>query len=238
MNIHLTPSSVTKFMVSLIAVLTVMHLTQMGLYYYIDDRDVFTWIKLIDFGYEANLPSIYSVMAIAFSGLLLALITTHHKRLKQPYYAWLGLTLIFLFLALDEGASIHEKIGDFTEDNIIDASGYFYYEWVIPYAIFVTLFVVGYLSYLFSLPKKIAIQFVIAGTIFLSGAVGLEMLSAQEADTFNTNTVTYSVLYTTEELLEMIGIVVFVNALLKYIQSEIGSIQFTLSTSSNEENNK
>jgi len=238
MNIHLTPSSVTKFMLGLIAVLTVMHLTQMGLYYYIDDRDVFTWIKLIDFGYEANLPSIYSVMAIAFSGLLLALITTHNKRLKQPYYAWLGLTLIFLFLALDEGASIHEKIGDFTEDNIIDASGYFYYEWVIPYAIFVTLFVVGYLSFLFSLPKKIAIQFVIAGTIFLSGAVGLEMLSAQEADTFNTNTVTYSVLYTTEELLEMIGIVVFVNALLKYIQSEIGSIQFTLSTSSNEENSK
>jgi len=235
MNIHLTPNSVTKFMVGLITILTFMHLTQMGLYYYIDDRDVFTWIKLIDFGYEANLPTIYSMMAIAFSGLLLAAITTHHKRLQQPYYAWLGLTLIFLFLALDEGASIHEKIGDFTEDNIIDASGYFYYEWVIPYAIFVTLFVVGYLSFLFSLPKKIAIQFVIAGTIFLSGAVGLEMLSAQEADLYDTNTVTYSVLYTTEELLEMIGIVVFVNALLKYIQSEIGSIQFTLSGSSDEE---
>lgn len=228
MNISLSPSVVTKFMLSLIAILTVMHLTQMGLYYYINDRDVFSWVKLIDFGYEANLPSIYSVLALTFSALLLAILTTYYKQQHQPYLAWLGLTIIFLFLAFDEGASIHEKIGDFTEDHIIDADGYFYYEWVIPYALFVTVFVLSYIKFLLALPKAIAIQFIVAGIMFLTGAVGLEMISAQEADINDTHTVKYSILYTTEELLEMTAIVVFVNALLKHIQNEVGLIQFSV----------
>lgn len=234
MTIQLTPNSVSKFMLSIIALLALMHITQMSLYYYFDDEDVFDWIKLLDFDYEGNLPSLYSAMALAFSSLLLALITTHHKQAQQPYLAWLGLALIFLFLALDEGAAIHEKIGDLTEDYVIDTDGYLYFEWVIPYAILMLVFVISYTRFLFRLPKDIAIQFFIAGTMFLTGAMGLEMLSAQEADTHHTNTVTYSVLYTIEELLEMTAIVVFVNGLLKYIHREMHSVTFSIHTNSKE----
>ena len=231
MQITIQPNAVAKIMLSMIALLAFMHLTQMGLYYYIDDRDVFTWIKLLDFDYEGNLPSLYSAVAILFAALLLAVITTHKKRSAQRYLSWLGLTLIFVFLALDEGTSIHEKIGDLTE-TYYKSSGYFYYEWLIPYLVLLAIFVVSYIKFLFTLPKAIAIQFVIAGVMFVSGAVGFEMLGAQEADINNTNTVKYSILYTTEELLEMTAIVVFVHALLKYIQLEIGTIQLSFESKS------
>ena len=231
MQITIQPNAVAKIMLSIIGVLAFMHLTQMGLYYYIDDRDVFTWIKLLDFDYEGNLPSLYSATAILFSAMLLAVITVHNKRAQQPYKAWLGLCLIFIFLALDEGASIHEKIGDLTEEYY-ESSGYFYYEWLISYLVLLAIFLVSYVKFLFTIPKTIAIQFVIAGVMFVSGAVGFEMLGAEEADINNTNTVKYSILYTTEELLEMTAIVVFVHALLKYIQLEVGAIQLSFETKS------
>jgi len=226
MQITIQPNTVAKIMLIIIAVLAFMHLTQMGLYYYIDDTNVFDWIKLIDFDYEGNLPSLYSAAAILFCALLLAVISLHKKQHQQPYFAWLGLCLIFIFLALDEGASIHEKIGDLTE-TYYESSGYFYYEWLISYLVLLTIFVVSYVRFLFTLPKEIAIQFVMAGTLFVLGAVGFEMLGAQEADMNNTNTITYSVFYTIEELLEMTAIVVFAHALLKYIQMQIGSVSFS-----------
>jgi len=76
------------------------------------------------------------------------------------------------------------------------------------------------------LPRQTMILFICAGVIFITGAVGIEIISAQEADLHGTESVLYSVLYTIEELCEMLGIVIFCYALLRYIEDECEQVQF------------
>ncbi|WP_019555778.1 hypothetical protein [Thiomicrorhabdus arctica] len=223
MELTIQPMKVSKIMLSIIAVLALLHITQVSAFLYIGDKEVFDWIRMLDFDYEGNLPTLYSSGALGLSALLLWVISRHRKQMRQDYRHWLVLCFIFIFLALDEGVVIHEKIGDLTE-QYINASGFLYFAWIVPYGILMTVFVLSYLKFLFQLPRNTAIQMVIAGVLFITGAVGLEMFSGVEAELHNTSTIKYTVLYTLEELLEMIAIVIFVNALLKYIGREIGDI--------------
>ena len=64
--------------------------------------------------------------------------------------------------------------------------------------------------------------------IFLTGALGIEMLGAREADLHDTTTVTYCLLYSLEEMLEMLGIIWFIYALLSRLAQETGRLSIVL----------
>ena len=72
------------------------------------------------------------------------------------------------------------------------------------------------------------VRFVTAGVIFLTGALGIEMLGAREADLYDTTTVTYCLLYSLEEMLEMLGIILFIYALLSHLAQETGRLSVVL----------
>jgi hypothetical protein len=163
-----------------------------------------------------------------FAAALLTLITRLNWRKQNgDRFYWLVLTCMFLFLAFDEAVAIHETIGDYFE-LYLDASGYFYYMWVVPYGIAVGVFGVIFLRFVLRLPAHTRKRFIAAGTIFLSGALGLEMLGAREADLNSTETVMYCVLYTFEELFEMLGIVLFIYALSCHLTDETGQVSLVL----------
>jgi hypothetical protein len=159
-----------------------------------------------------------------FCTALLALIThaNWHEPKGKRFY-WLGLTILFLFLALDEGTAIHEEVGTFLE-RYMEARGMLYFLWVVPYGIATLLLGLAYLKFVWELPKDTRVRFVVAGVIFLGGALGVEMLGAREADLHGYETVTYCVLYSLEEMLEMLGIIIFIYALLSHLASEIGRL--------------
>jgi hypothetical protein len=62
--------------------------------------------------------------------------------------------------------------------------------------------------------------------------MGIELISANEADRYGTETIYYSVLYTIEELCEMFAIVIFCYALMRYIENE--QIRFSVQFKSSE----
>jgi len=137
-------------------------------------------------------------------------------------------------LGLDEAISLHEELGDLTEQlELFDAHGYLYFAWVVPYAIALTLFALFYLKFVLALPLATKRLFIVSGVLFVSGAMGIELISANEADINGTDTVFYSALYTVEELCEMIGIVIFCYALMRYIEME--QIQFAFRIRSSNE---
>ena len=230
MNFSLNPKKAIQFMLSVIALLTAMHVTQLIIYFQINDPDIFDFIKIIDFDYEANLPSFYSSTAIIFCAVLLWIIAIQKRRDKEPFKNhWIGLAIIFTFLGIDEAIALHEKIGSLVEaQQWFDAKGLLYFAWVIPYSALLILFAISYLKFVLALPKQTMILFVTAGIVFITGAIGFEIISAQEADLNSTDTLYYSVLYTTEELLEMIGIVIFCYGILRYIEDhQDGEIVFS-----------
>jgi len=220
-------------MLSIIALLTVCHVTQLVIYFQIGDSRVFDFVELFDFDYEANLPSFYSSTAIIFCAALLWIIGIQKRRDNAPFkYHWIGLAIIFTFLGIDEAVALHEDIGDFFEDqHWVDAEGFLYFAWVVPYGTLLFLFAASYMKFVFALPKQTMILFIAAGTIFISGAIGIEVVSANEADLNGTDTLYYSVLYTLEELCEMFGIVIFCYGILRYIEEHPGGdIRFQISS--------
>ena len=137
------------------------------------------------------------------------------------------MSIIFLFLSIDEGFQIHENIGDITE-NYIDSTGFLYFPWVVPYGFAVIVFILVYLKFTLDLPKRTAVLFILSGTVYLTGAIVFDMLGGREADLHGFDSITYCILYTIEEFLEMIGVVVLIYALLSYIERQFGYLCVTL----------
>src|SRR5687767_5544231 len=68
-------------------------------------------LTLFDVSRERNVPTLFSASLLLFCSFLLSAITLI-KRKDRDHFAlhWGALTIIFLFLSMDEAASIHERL--------------------------------------------------------------------------------------------------------------------------------
>ncbi len=165
----------------------------------------------------------YSSFAIWFSAALLWFIFLDEKKngRKKAIY-WKGLSFVFLYLGLDELASIHEHFGSLAPfiwkhapwlSSIRD--------WVIPFIPVVIAFGVYFFRFYRDLPRVTRTRFTLAGAVYVGGAVGVEVF-AKWYQSFGQLEPFYQKLFMiAEEGMEMIGIVLFIRALLIYIREYI-----------------
>lgn len=199
---------------------------------YFKQVDLTRLLNLLDVDTELSLPTIYSVLLLFTASLILMLITKMKKKEHNTfYYAWQILTLGFLYLTLDEGASLHEKlmtpIHNLLGDNM---PGYFYFTWVIPALLGVGILALLFMKFLISLPKKTGIGFTLSGIVYIGGAVGMELVSGAYASRFGLDNFTFNFLATIEESLEMTGTVLFIHTLLDYLQTTYPSVHLWFKT--------
>ena len=224
MEITMQPKRVALAFFWVVMALTLIHSIVLFFYFYLPDEEVFGLVDIFDFDIEGNVPTLYSTVAMLFCAALLAIIARSNWKKRDHWRMyWLGLVVMFLFLAVDEGVGLHEYLSNIFEE-FMEAEGLLYFLWVVPYGIATVIVGLIYLRFVLHLPKPTKRLFVAAGLIFLMGAIGIEMLSAQEVDRHSTYTITYCLLYTVEELFEMLGIVLFIYALLSYIVQESGRL--------------
>ena len=178
--------------------------------------------KLVKFFYvelELNAPAFFSTLLLLFASLLLAIITVLKKKQTASFVLyWSILSIGFLFMAFDEIAAVHERLIEpmraiLGEQNL----GIFYFAWVVPAVVLVVCLGIFFLKFLINLPAKTRWTFLIAATLYLGGAVGLEMVEGWYSEINGRETLLYITLTTLEETLEMVGTVVFIWALLGYI---------------------
>lgn len=135
---------------------------------------------------------------------------------------WLGLSLLFLITSMDEAIMIHEMLDRPTKEAF-GTSDWFSIAWIIPGALFALLIGLSYLTFLRSLPKITSVTFVLAGVIFLSGSVLMEIPGGHFYETYGFTTWHYIATYAFEELLELVGLVLFVHGLLYYVATQLSS---------------
>ena len=179
---------------------------------------------------ENNIPTWYSSSALLLSAVLLGMIGLVNKREDNLYTLhWFGLAAIFLFLSIDEAASLHEKLGFELLNPMLKSIGYFhgfgYFPWVIAGATFTLIVALAYLRFLAALPSQTGSLFLIAGTLFVGGALGMEMLEARYIYYYSEADFTYYMFVAVEECLEMLGVVLFLYALLLHLGSRVRGIQ-------------
>jgi hypothetical protein len=194
-------------------------------------------LTLFDVGAESNIPTWFSSLELLLSSVLLAAIALASKRGGGRYGRhWGVLSLIFLLLSVDEGASIHEAMGVALERLLhnstgFEASGFISFFWVVPGAAFVLVVALAYLRFLAHLPRSTRRLFIVAGALYVGGALGIEMLEAQvisvfggEANGGGLSKIVVGLLTDVEEMFEPLGVAVFVYALLAYMGAYAGNI--------------
>ena len=181
-------------------------------------------VPFFDFRAEHNFPTLYSSLAILFcSGLLGVIGFSTRPSDRKASNHWLVLAAVFAFLALDELLAFHEHLIVPVRD-LLGTSGLLHWPWMIPYGIATAALGLFYLPWLWRLPRRSQRLFAISGLVYLSGAVGFEMLGAREAELYGTRGAVFGLLYTLEELFEMLGVAIFAYALLAHIDAGLPSI--------------
>lgn len=219
MQIILNASKITKFLSIVALVLIFIHINILVIYFLVGDPDKFDFIRMFDLDMERNIPTLFSsaiLLTAAFLFYLLSKAPTEQKKGHRPF--WLGLSFVFSFLAFDESSKIHEQLGDFTE-RFVEASGYLHYPWVISYSILLVILGIFYARFFWKMESKVFWSFMGAAVIFISGAIGFELLGANESSIHSTDTILYSIYYTIEETLEMFGVIYLIHILLGLLNS-------------------
>lgn len=181
------------------------------------------------FDAERSVATWFSAILLLVCGVALSVIAGAKWRRQEPYKLhWVILTLTFFGLSLDEVAGFHELFNGFLAD-FTESVSYLQFPWVIAGSIFVAGF--GFLFFRFWLALKSETRwlFLLAALIFLTGALGLEIIGSQENYRQGAS-LAYSLITTFEELFEMLGAIIFLYALTKYISIHMPSIGFEVSS--------
>ncbi len=178
-----------------------------------------------DLDQEANVPTFFSTMLLLFNCALFGFIAAARRRGRDAYACyWASLSLGFLFLALDEAAVLHEKLIEPLR-NLFNASGIFYFAWVIFAIPIVLLLGLIYIRFLKYLPKSTMIGIVLGAGVYLSGTLGFELVGGWYANNYNENGPMFDVLTTIEETLEMAGLILLAYTLLSYLRDHIQELK-------------
>jgi hypothetical protein len=174
---------------------------------------------------ESTFPAYFTSVLLLISASLLWVIVAEKRRANDPFALhWLILSIGFLYLSLDEAISLHEILIELV-DSWIRAGGIFYYSWVVVAIPLVILFAVYFSGFLFHLPVKTRNRFLLAGGLYVAGAFGFELVGGWFADQYGIDHPIISVLTIIEETIEMVGIVIFIHALLEYIRENSQEIK-------------
>lgn len=133
---------------------------------------------------EDSLGTWFSSTALLVCSVLLMAIAFSKKVASDRFFLhWGVLSVIFLYLSVDEGSMIHEKLGGIIGQLVLRATGIpqegaLARAWVIPGVVLVLVFALVYLRFFIALPPKTRRLFFVAGLLFIMGAVGIEMVAA------------------------------------------------------------
>lgn len=223
MEIAIDSKRLTAWLVWAVALLTLAHLAG-KLCSYLDYRSGL--ITIFDMDREMSVPTLFSTVGLLACALLFGVVATAIKRRGLPFVLhWRGLAVIFVFLAVDESVSLHERLTPLVH-RWIDTS--VQYAWVIPYGLVLVALAVVYARFLLAIPPGPRYLFVAAAGIYVTGALLLEIPAGFEAVAHGETTLRFTILATFEELLELVGIVVLIRALTSYLTSELPALKIGL----------
>ncbi len=228
MSIIINPKSVLKFLFTIIIILAVLSL--ISHYYEVSTKDHRYLANMFNLDWEGNIPTWFASMNILLCSILLLFIAVYKKSKKEKYrYHWAFLSFIFFVMSLDEILILHEQtIAPLRE--FFGASGIFYFAWVILALILLPIIALAYLEFVLNLHEKIKPLFITSAIVFLSGALGMELVNGYIFDQFGRDNYLYVTMTDIEETLELLGIAFFTYTLLLYIEISINSIRFSINS--------
>jgi hypothetical protein len=176
---------------------------------------------------EVNIPTWFQSASLLLSSLALAIIVMSLWR-EHPAESrwWAALAILFFGLSLEETIGFHELLIIPLRERL-ELHGIWHFAWVVPGLMVVAALGLAFAGFWWRLPIRTRSQMALAAGIYLVGAVGMEMvggLFAEQAEFRGTLAeqahagIPYLISATVEEVLEMVGIAVWLYALLSWLE--------------------
>lgn len=179
-------------------------------------------LPLLSLSYEQNLPTFYTAFLLLSNALLLALLAQGTRKSGGRFAAaWWVLAAGFFYIAVDEVLSFHEELS-----KLMAFDGVLHFSWVIPAAILVLLIGAAYIPFLRHLPRSMRNRFLLAGAVYVGGAVGMELPLGWWTVHHGTDNLGYGLIDALEEAMEMLGLNLFLLALLDHLAAQGWSVRF------------
>ena len=220
----LTPRSVRNLLLAITAGFLVAHcVVQVGIYGFGAEKH---WLDSLNMDRELNLPTLFSSSLLLISALLMQRLG--HNSNPDAADDWRLLSKIFIFLALDEALQIHEILiipGLRHQVHPALAS-----TWVVPYAALALIMLLKFRSFLGSIPRATATGLLRSGAVYVGGAIGMEMIGsfAVRSSLIRLHSPWYGGITGLEEALELIGIILLIDALMRALLAQQDRVDITL----------
>ena len=222
--IPLTPRSIRKLLTAVTGGLLVAHsVVRVSIYGFGAKKH---WLDSLNMDRELNLPTLFSSALLLMSALLMQRLAQRSDRIEAQ--DWRLLSKIFIFLALDEAFQIHEIfIIPGLRHKVHPALAS---TWVVPYAVLVLILLWRFRHFLGSISRATASRLLRSGAIYIGGAIGMEMIGsfAVRSSLIRLHSPWYGAITGLEETLELLGIILLIDALLRALLDQRNSVALTL----------
>ena len=222
MKIFLNPLLVRKVLYRIAGTLVACGIITRLLFHFNKSPAAATISFLFNLDEEHNIPAIFSFLQLLFAGVLLACIAIHSSDKKDPLrrYWWL-MTFLFFYIAIDELESIHEMSNAWFHQHF-HTTGLLHFAWIIPALFFLLVLSIILFKFLSRLPSLSRKRFLLAGIVYVVGAVGGDAIAGQYISIHGNGLGwPYVLEYHIEEAMEMFSISYFIWALLLHIRDRI-----------------
>lgn len=227
MKITIFAQKIAQLLTCIVLVIVTASLVGQFSRYFLGRGNLLGLVHLFNINEEYNFPAWYSAFTLLICGVLLAIIALN-KQLRKDRYTlhWKILSIIFVYLSLDEWFVIHETVNSSLNKLLQSAPNAY---WDVLNSVFLITFLLSYAKFFFHLPKRSRYLFFIAGSLFVVGAVGVELIGVSYyPNLYHQPTFFSEIIATVEEFLEMMGIIVFIYALLSYMSMYMQDVKLSI----------
>jgi hypothetical protein len=207
-EIVLSPSTLRRVLAGVTAAVSLAGLTVEVL------KSIYRWkgrggiVPLLSLSHEQNVPTLYTAILLLVAASLSAMLAARARRVeRRDLLPWWGLAAGFFYIAVDEVVELHEQWG-----RSFRLGGVLHFGWVVPASAIVLALAVLYSRFLLRLPAGLRNRLVLAGAVYVLGAVGMELPLGYWAEKEGEKTLGYALIDWVEETMEMAGIALFVAA--------------------------
>jgi hypothetical protein len=162
--------------------------------------------SVFDLDEEESFGTWYSAVILLATGrLLLAQAKVFRAAADKWHLSWFTLGIGFHILSIDEVVGMHELLNTVMENAPWTVVGF----WIVG------LVGLSYIPFLWQYRGRTSALFLVAGAIYVGGAVGVEHWTGADV-----NSLHYNMWTTLEEGMEMAGVVVMIYALLDFMRGD------------------
>ena len=223
---RVSPRQICSFLVIIALSFFVLHCASEALIHFAGVSEKFyqDFFDAINLDEEFNLTAIYSGLLLYASSFLLKEIAISSQGGKRR--DWMLLSKVFLFLAFDEVFQVHELfvisgLRQYLHPSLASI-------WVIPYGILFVLFAFKFVPFFLKLRSPVTAFTLIAGGVYVTGAIAFEALNSWLVRTgqISRSGFYYELISGFEELFEMLGVIIFLYALLMELRSRFARLEY------------